>query len=525
MNVRVLSQVLALVALPSLVQAQDRSGVRPEVLSLPTGPGSIEGLGESFEPNANTGTSSYLVGITVPPGVAGLMPNLGLHYSSGSPNGELGLGWSLGLPTIQLATDTGIPRYDGMDRYVVRGMGGAAGEDIVRMPDGYYRFRVEGAFARAEHRTDGSWEVRNRSGMRFRFGTSTAAKQDSAIGVFSWLLTEQVDTNGNRISYEWERDPTNTPYLARVVYNDFGTAVRNVVEFTWEDRPDPIVSYASGFALHRRQRLATITVTHGGELVRRYTLLYDNQSGLSRLAEVRMVGRDGITALPTLRFAYAQLQTNAMSIVTMADAPARAFGATSEMNDIDGDALPDLLIMDPTLDSGSYSYYPNLDGRSFGAREVMVGTPSVWLDSPEVQLADLDGDGASDVVARVSSASDGFRFYPANSTGFGNRVTLTPNLPSGFSDVDTRLVDLNHDRLVDWMRTDSVTGGVSIGINQGNGTFSTTTGLPTIDANELVAFSRGAQLVECNGDGLMDVALLRSASFRCWPSMGYGRFD
>lgn len=28
----------------------DKSGVKPSVLSLPSGPGSIEGLGESFEP-------------------------------------------------------------------------------------------------------------------------------------------------------------------------------------------------------------------------------------------------------------------------------------------------------------------------------------------------------------------------------------------------------------------------------------------------------------------------------------------
>jgi hypothetical protein len=43
----------------------DKSGVRPSVISLPTGAGSIEGLGESFEPQLNTGGSSYGIAIAV----------------------------------------------------------------------------------------------------------------------------------------------------------------------------------------------------------------------------------------------------------------------------------------------------------------------------------------------------------------------------------------------------------------------------------------------------------------------------
>ena len=49
----------------------DKNGVSPKTISLPSGPGSIEGLGKSFQPSLNTGSAQYAVGIQVPPGTNG----------------------------------------------------------------------------------------------------------------------------------------------------------------------------------------------------------------------------------------------------------------------------------------------------------------------------------------------------------------------------------------------------------------------------------------------------------------------
>src|SRR5689334_17384068 len=99
------------VAASNIVSAADKSAVGPSAISVPKGPGSIEGLGESFQPSLNTGTAKYGISIKVPPGPAGHAPAFALSYEGGGGNGSLGLGWALPIPYIQCRSDKGIPTY------------------------------------------------------------------------------------------------------------------------------------------------------------------------------------------------------------------------------------------------------------------------------------------------------------------------------------------------------------------------------------------------------------------------------
>ena len=509
----------------SVAQMADRSGVRPEVLSLPSGPGSIEGLGESFEPNPNTGTSGYAVPIQVSPGVVGFQPSINLRYSSGGGNSELGIGWSMGLPMVQRSTDDGLPSYDARDSFVLRGMEGRGAEDLVRLADGSYRFRIEGAFARGRQRDDGSWEFRSKSGTRFRFGTTETAMIRDGVRVFTWCLTEQEDLRGHVIRYEYTRTAGH-PFLSRIVYNDFGDAVRNEVRFTYEDRPDAVTSFLPTFADTITQRLSRIDVMHGGALVRRYDLGFQMMSGLSRMTTVRMVGTDGMTALPTLSMRYVPFDPTASAVVSMENAPARALGSVAEISDVNGDALPDLLVADPGLDGGRYSWVENLDGVRFGERHVMTTSPSIWLGSPEMQLADVDGDGVTDVLARVSPTSDGTRYYRGQDDGFGSAVILTGAPSAGFADPDVQLVDLDHDKRTDILRIDPTSGEISVSFARDGNSFSPAATRGRLDPAEVLSFSRsGLRLADMNGDGLSDLVAIRSGSLRFWASRGSGNFE
>ncbi len=46
--------------------AAETEGISPQVISLPSGAGSIEGYGESFEPQLNTGTFTFSVPFNLP---------------------------------------------------------------------------------------------------------------------------------------------------------------------------------------------------------------------------------------------------------------------------------------------------------------------------------------------------------------------------------------------------------------------------------------------------------------------------
>lgn len=120
--------------------AAPKDGVGLNKISLPSGPGSIEGLGDSFEPQLNSGTSAYSVKVAVPPGVNGLQPEVALRYNAGSGNGPFGLAWSPAYMCIQRQTEKGLPTYGSSDVFTFQG------EELVALADGSYRVENESGF-------------------------------------------------------------------------------------------------------------------------------------------------------------------------------------------------------------------------------------------------------------------------------------------------------------------------------------------------------------------------------------------
>lgn len=72
-----------------------------------------------------SGAATYKISINVPPGTAGMAPNISLEYNSQSGNGLFGQGWSLkGLPIVRRCAATiaqdgfkGGINYDANDRF------------------------------------------------------------------------------------------------------------------------------------------------------------------------------------------------------------------------------------------------------------------------------------------------------------------------------------------------------------------------------------------------------------------------
>jgi len=235
MNSRTFSIGLSIaIALVSAVA--HASGIDPTHLSLPKGPASIEGLGRNFVPSLSSGTSAYGIDIAVPPAVAGFGPKLSIDYDSGGGVSELGIGWKLGgLPAVRRRTENGLPRFDSTDAFEVAGM--SVTSDLLEISSNIFRPEQEGgSFIRAERSADGnSWEVRDKSGLTYRFGGTGCTESENGKTA-TWLLCERDDLHGHSIKYAWDTTD-GLGLLQSVTWNTASDAATLTVKFTYENQP------------------------------------------------------------------------------------------------------------------------------------------------------------------------------------------------------------------------------------------------------------------------------------------------
>ncbi len=490
-------------------RARDKSGVRPNVISVPSGPGTISGLGEQFRPDANTGSAVYRVALEVPAGTAGLAPALALDYDSGRGSGQAGFGWSLDAGSIQRQTDKGVPRYAETDRYLLDG------REIVPVGGGVFRLETEGAFLRAR-RTAAGWEVDGKDGSVSRYGVSEGGRSAGPEGAFRWALEQVVDVFGNRIAYSYERDRGQL-YLVKIEYNLRPGAARNEVICEYEPRADALVDFRAGYPVTTGRRLRRVRMLASGRQIRRYELAYDPGSTLSRLASVRMFGSDDRTALPAVSFGYSGFEPGKHMLRAITGGPAFSLRSPDvELADFDGDGLPDLV--HATLAGHEVAYNR---GDRFLPAVRLPSNPSVELSSPGVELADLDGDGLVDLVAKLAPGAGDFYYLPNRGRGrWEDRIAFRQNPDFAFEEPGARMLDLDGDGLVDVMRTTS--SATYAWRNNGDGSW---TALPPAPPIPDVSFSDPqVKLADMNGDRLIDIATLRSGSLVYRPGMGYGRW-
>src|SRR5512133_1358177 len=496
------------------------AGINAARLSLPKGPGSVEGLGRTFEASPASGTASYGVDIAAPPAIGGFGPALSLVYDGGTGATELGLGWSLGgLPKIRRRTEDGLPRFDATDHFELVGFGSAP--ELVEVTPGTYRFKHEtGAFVRVQ-RGDGTvWEARSKDGTIYRFGGAGCVEAEST-NVASYLLCEQFDLHGHRIAYNWNTDG-GWARLTKVTWNDLSESARLNVALTYEPRPDVQTKFSSGIRQTLVDRLNSIAVTRGSELVRRYDLVYTSDRH-SRLANVRMLGADGVTAMPTLAFEYTAMQLGpSTEIIEMASPPGYSpANPNVALTDLNGDGLPDLLL----AQTEQYRTYVNHDGKRWqeGQNWSAYTWASASLSTTGVQLADMDGDGAADLV--VKSGIDSFRYLPGQTpTSFGRAVEVKTVPNFSFEDPDVRLADMDGDRRTDVVATTSV--GLPIGYNLSGVDWTQPAVVGPVDPTQPVRFSDGhTSLCDINGDRVQDICYLRSGGLAYWLGRGRGKFE
>lgn len=506
--------VLALMLLVPVRAHAEKSGVRPNVISVPAGPGTIKGLGEQFEPTLNTGSATYKVDLDVPPGTAGFSPSLALRYDSGQGDGTVGIGWSLDVGSVQRQTAYGVPHYDDTDRFVWEG------QELVPMGGGVYRLKIEGAFLRFRRAVD-HWEADGRDGTTYRFGVSEAARTGGSAGVFRWALEQMIDVSGNRIGFTYDRDGGQL-YLTRIDYNQRVGAAKNAVEIAYEARPDALTDFRGGFGVTTGRRLKGITMRANGAQVRRYELSYEPPSAtsvMSRLSAVTMFGTDDKTSLPTISFAYSGFEPATQHVQALANAPSYSLAdPNTELADFDGDGMPDLV----HTALGRHEVAIN-GGDGWRASAAIPSNPSVQLAARGTELADMNGDGIVDLVSKLAPGTGDFVYFPNNGTGDWQTATRFRNNPAfSFEDPGVRLIDFDGDGLVDVMQTTPTE--YFYFRNNGDGTWADPMSGPPIQAQPVSFSDPQVRLADMNGDRLLDLVYVHAGSVVFWPNQGWGHW-
>nr|WP_269783473.1 toxin TcdB middle/N-terminal domain-containing protein [Marinibactrum halimedae] len=525
--------------------AVDNSGLKPTLINLPDGPGSISGLGAAFSPSLNTGTSSQSLSFTLPPGKAGFQPSLSLDYNSGFANGIAGLGRDLSIPMIKRLTDKGLPTYtqwpsgdnidndkdgdidelDEFDEFIF-----SSGSKLV-LVDGekrLYRTEVDESKTIFEY-NDSGWIAHQPNGMKLFFSVNENSVIAEGKNVFQWNVTAMEDVSGNRIEYIYSSlDETKQRYLTEIRYNQD----MNVV-FNYDVRPDAITNFTAGFEVNTRYRLASVAMRQGERQLRRYTLDYAPSSrwtNVSMLTRVTLLGSDDATEFPATTYTYTPFDPEKKRVVSQSQQPNRYLGnGNIDFVDLNADALPDVISTSPRR----HEYWLNQGGDENGQIRWSQGksmnrSVNASLTDSFASLADIDGDGRVDLL-RTDTRENAYYYKIDESLSWkysGDFGLFTGKLKGE----NTRLMDINHDKRIDLVETVKDRRGRFSGhrvwLNLGDNQWTDGADIPhTPDVRYTTFDSASTHLADMNGDGLQDLVYVEEDRLRYFPGRGLYGFD
>lgn len=493
-------------ATPALGQGTPTAALGPTTLKLPDAPGSVAGLADPATLDVFSGQVGYSVPIRAP-AAGGITPALAIEYSGALGNGLLGVGWNLRVPVIRRSLREGVPAYSDDDELILEGIGG--GGRLVAIGGGEFRVEGQGNTVRVRRAGPG-WVVHDGDGVAYVLGAKVEERQSDGSRVAAWFAHSVTNTAGEEVLFSWTQSE-GAIYPARV---EWGPAKEFQLQFEWEARPDPVVSYQTGFRVQTKLRLAVVSVEVKGQILRRYRLTYDDERPMSRLARVRVTGRGDEGELPALSFTYAGGDPARVEALAGTDGWALDERGVT-FADVDGDGVDDLL----RLEMGNHEWRRNLGG-VFDERAELSGAEAVELEGS--RLLDLDGDARPELVRIVDDTWRAYRLAGDAWVPLGTWPgTDGVPLAEGGGVV---LADLNGDGRTDVM--EAVTGGIRVRRATAAGLAVPFVVGPVSASDPYVEPGQpGVLVVDYNGDGLADVVWLTDAWMKVFLGRGDGSFE
>jgi len=202
---------------------------------------------------SSLGGATYQIPIWTPPGARGIDPNLGLVYTSGSPDGPLGPGWNLaGLSAIArcgktYASSAGSPApvmLTTADDICLDGnrLRKTSGSQLVA--GSTYQTEIE-IFSRATaNGTAGNgpsyFIVEGKDGLIYEYGNTANSKAYAEAGTtpYAWMLNKVRDRQGNNLTVTYSTtngdiQPTVISYTQTPATS---TVYQYTITFTYQNR-------------------------------------------------------------------------------------------------------------------------------------------------------------------------------------------------------------------------------------------------------------------------------------------------
>lgn len=483
------------------------------------GPMSLEGQFAVSE----GGASTFSIPINLAPGTGGVDPKLEIVYNSQGANGALGVGWSLsGLASVTRCAQTvaqdktkGTINFDANDRFCLDGQRLVAIKGVYGATGTEYRLERDIFSKIISYGVAGSgpayFKLWTKSGLTVELG-NTEDSRIEAQGKTSarvWAANKVTDTNGNYFSVTYTENSINGDFLPKQI--DYSGNSRSAMQpnatvgFEYETRPDIVPSYFRGALVRSDLRLSKVRNSVGGVPVREYRISYATsvnsaRSLVSGIAECELTRN---TCKPQISPSWSGFENKLM--------PANTWSILKPdfISDVNGDGRPDIVTI------GSDGIYVALAGAQG------VGSSTKWLNSfgsaqgyadrnvTPITLADIDGDGLSDVVA---FASDGIYVALSVRDSFGSPKKWSSEFGSAtaWANMDTfprTFADVNGDGLPDVIgfKADGVylalnTGLVFSAMTKQLGDFGTLTANPYLNSSE-----HPRMVFDANGDGFPDI--------------------
>lgn len=468
-----------------------------------------------------SGHASLNIGFAIPEGQRGLTPALGLSYSSGAGNGEVGVGWSLqGFSAINRDSFYQI-KYDGTDHYTTSDAGRlrVAGDGRYHAEqEDFKQYNPEGTCGDAPC----TWRVRDASGQTHVYGGTPDSRieaPDHNGSVRVWLLSEVKNSFGDGYAYAYNQPGDGSYRLTSVTYLD------REIDFDYDTREDAGISYAQSVPEPESVRLSAVRVRVNGSVVREYDLSY-TMSATTKRSLLTQIARKGSNSWGSEDYRNLNLEYSQSPFSVTSFASAIADGFTLKLFSIDPGicsagqlaCLCTMVFPAPwcvsacihyltfeapiCLAGGTFGTFPahmagdvNGDGRldiinlvggvdqvhaqvSFLGESGIIGqttSPVLPMDqSTMVVPADIDGDGRTDLAYGYAgtlwvlySTGNGFRgpYQFANVATAPQPLNTDPNVEQYGNQW---FVDLNGDGRADFVRLDSSASNLYVSLSRGD---------------------------------------------------------